>query len=427
MTSITEMTVESVVQALIDYRGKTPQKSDSGVRLITAKVIKQGRIEEDPAEYIAEDSYDTWMRRGLPQEGDSLITTEAPLGEVAMIGGDARIALAQRVILLRANPAVILPRFLYYELQTDFVQAGLAARSTGTTVLGIKQSELRQVKVRVLPLPAQRRIASILSAYDDLIENHRKRIAILEEMARRRYREWFVHFRYPGHEAMSLVDSPLGRIPQEWKATTLEAVCSEDCGIQTGPFGSQLHESDYSPSGVPVVMPRILIGFRIDATDADHIPEETAQRLTRHRMQSGDIVYGRRGDIGRRAFISQKHVGWFCGTGCLRIRPNREIICPFYLFNHLGQDAVLSNIRGRAQGVTLPNLSASVMESVPITVPPRLVQKSFESAALPMHELAENLHDQIDVLRRTRDLLLPRLMSGTLSVEALATAEAAVP
>jgi type I restriction enzyme S subunit len=141
-------------------------------------------------------------------------------------------------------------------------------------------------------------------------------------------------------------------------------------------------------------------------------------------MLPGDIVYGRRGDIGRRAFISRKYAGWFCGTGCLRIRPNPGVISPFYLFNHLGQDEVLGNIRGRAQGVTLPNLSAGVMESVPITIPPRQIQESFESAAIPMQELAENLHDQIHVLRRTRDLILPRLMSGTLAVEALATAEA---
>src|SRR5947208_2913921 len=93
--------IGDLIESLIDYRGKTPPKSDSGVPLITAKVIKGGVILDEPREYIADGIFDAWMRRGLPRTGDILITTEAPLGEVAQVGEDARIALAQRVILLR--------------------------------------------------------------------------------------------------------------------------------------------------------------------------------------------------------------------------------------------------------------------------------------------------------------------------------------
>src|SRR4051794_13136472 len=110
-------TIEEVTERLIDYRGKTPEKSASGVRLITAKVIKGGRILDEPAEFISDGSYDSWMRRGLPMQHDVLITTEAPLGEVARLRMPDRIALAQRVILLRGKPDIIDQTYYFYALQ----------------------------------------------------------------------------------------------------------------------------------------------------------------------------------------------------------------------------------------------------------------------------------------------------------------------
>jgi hypothetical protein len=155
-SQFTARTIEEVVECLIDYRGKTPPKTGSGVRLITAKVIKGGQILDEPAEFIAADFYDEWMRRGLPQDLDVLITTEAPLGEVALLRLREPVALAQRVILLRANKNIVDPRFLFHALQGEFTQAELRARSSGTTVLGIKQSELRQVRVMLPALRVQR-------------------------------------------------------------------------------------------------------------------------------------------------------------------------------------------------------------------------------------------------------------------------------
>ena len=99
-----EQPLGDLLEALIDYRGKTPPKSTSGIPLITAKVIKGGVINEDGLEYVSEETYSSWMRRGFPKLGDILITTEAPLGEVAQLRTDSRVALAQRVILLRADP-----------------------------------------------------------------------------------------------------------------------------------------------------------------------------------------------------------------------------------------------------------------------------------------------------------------------------------
>src|ERR1039457_111189 len=172
MNGFPTKTIEAVTLDLIDYRGKTPTKTADGVKLITAKVVKDGFIVEGEHEYIAETDYDAWMRRGLPKQWDILITTEAPLGEVAQLRSPEHIALAQRVILLRGNPSVIDQNFYFHALKSPFVQAGLKARSSGTTVLGIKQSELWRVQIPYPDLPIQHRIASILAAYDDLIKNN---------------------------------------------------------------------------------------------------------------------------------------------------------------------------------------------------------------------------------------------------------------
>ena len=286
----------------------------------------------------------------------------------------------------------------------------------------LNQGILERIELPLPSLPVQRRIAGILAAYDELIENSQRRIKILEAMARALYREWFVHFRFPGHESVPRVASALGEIPQGWRLAELADVCAGDKGIQTGPFGSQLHESDYSVEGVPVVMPKDLIGYRVRPDNIARIPEATAEKLSRHRMQPGDIVYGRRGDIGRRAFVMSHQAGWFCGTGCLRIRANPDLVNGWFLFNYLGQDDVVGLIKGRAQGVTMPNLNTGLLASIPLRLPPKTLQDDFARLTFPMAEAVEALTAKTQNLRRTRDLLLPRLLSGQIDVEALADA-----
>src|SRR3989442_8805516 len=124
--------LEDCMEALIDYRGKTPEKASIGVPLITAKIVKGGRIEK-PDEFIAVDDYEPWMRRGIPKAGDVVITTEAPLGEVAQLGAE-RIVLAQRLIALRGKPGLLDNGFLKFLLQSEDVQDQLRARASGTTV-----------------------------------------------------------------------------------------------------------------------------------------------------------------------------------------------------------------------------------------------------------------------------------------------------
>jgi type I restriction enzyme S subunit len=258
----------------------------------------------------------------------------------------------------------------------------------------------------------QDKIVSTLCAYDDLIENNRRRIQLLEQAARLLYKEWFVHLRFPGHEHVTITDG----VPEGWSRSNLSVICPGKEGIQTGPFGSQLHQSDYSHDGVPVVMPQDLRDLRVSTEKVARVPESLADKLSRHRLKLGDIVYGRRGDIGRRALIGNRQVGFLCGTGCLRLRPDAAIADPVFLYQALGERRVQEDIRNRAKGSTMPNLSSRSMGPVTVAIPPGKLQREFSLHARTTIDQIELLEKAIEKAANARDLLLPRLMNGEIAV-----------
>lgn len=235
-SDITLMCLEDAVEALIDYRGKTPKKMTSGVPLITAKVIKNGEILE-PNEFIAPESYDSWMVRGLPKVGDVVLTVEAPLGQVAQLT-ESYVALAQRVVTLRGKEGVLDNTYLKYLLMTPKMQAALDGRSSGSTVKGIKQSELRKVELELPDIDTQRKVASILASLDSKIANNKAMNQTLEKLAQRIFKSWFIDFDpvkankeglpfdglSPEIQALfpsEFEDSELGMIPKGWEAAPL--------------------------------------------------------------------------------------------------------------------------------------------------------------------------------------------------------------
>lgn len=314
------------------------------------------------------------------------------------------------LIRVRLRRDVAYPLFYNYYFKSP--SSGMKSIVMQGVQAGIRGNDLKRLTVAVPPLSEQRRVADSLSAYDNLIENNRRRIALLEEAARLLYREWFVHFRFPGHEYARITDG----LPEGWTVQRLSDLCDPKDGIQTGPFGSQLHQSDYTETGVPVVMPKDLKGFRVESEGIARIPEELADKLGRHRMAVGDTVYGRRGDIGRRAYIGRRQEGFFCGTGCLRIRPIPSQIDPRYLFDTFGASQVAGFITNQAKGSTMPNLSGGALKKVPIPCAPMRLQRLYVEAVEPQFELMETLVEQNQKLAQARDLLLPRLMSGEIAV-----------
>ena len=176
----------------------------------------------------------------------------------------------------------------------------------------------------------------------------------------------------------------------EWKEYKL----GEIANVQTGPFGSQLHQSDYVDVGIPSIMP-VNIGDRMNISTEKivYITEEDAMRLSRYRVQVGDIVYSRRGDVEKCAYINESEVGWLCGTGCLRIRMNSSHVDSKFVAYYLSTDEMKSWLSNNAVGTTMPNLNSSILQQVPLTLPPLDEQKRIAS-------ILSSLDDKIDLLNR---------------------------
>jgi type I restriction enzyme, S subunit len=176
-------------------------------------------------------------------------------------------------------------------------------------------------------------------------------------------------------------------------------VCSLSGGdIQTGPFGSQLHASDYVQSGIPSIMPVNIGDNRINAEGIARITPEDARRLERYTVRPGDIVYSRRGDVERRALIRDEEDGWLCGTGCLRVRFGDGFVDPLFASYYLGHPDVRAWIVRHAVGATMPNLNTSILSALPFVLPPISEQRAIA-------HILGTLDDKIDLNRRMNETL----------------------
>jgi len=186
-----------------------------------------------------------------------------------------------------------------------------------------------------------------------------------------------------------------------WREATLGEICDTVDGlIQTGPFGSQLHESDYAHEGIPVVMPKDIVQGSISTASIARVPLAHVERLSRHRLQPGDIVYGRRGDIGRQALVRTEQGGWLCGTGCLRISLGKSVVDPMFLHYYLRQESMVRWVANKAVGATLPNLNTGILRSVPILVPPLALQRRLAGILSAYDDLVENCQRRIRILEQ---------------------------
>ena len=173
--------IEQKLDRIIDYRGRTPTKVEAGIPLLTAKNVRDGYIDEEPREFIAESAFNSWMTRGIPKPGDVLFTTEAPMGNVALVP-EYRIALAQRLLTLCPKPDELLQDYLFWLLQWRRSTERLELLTSGSTVVGVKQSVFRKVEFRFPGLEEQRRISVILNSLDSAYKNQRSNLTKLRSL-----------------------------------------------------------------------------------------------------------------------------------------------------------------------------------------------------------------------------------------------------
>lgn len=412
--------LESVVEAIIDYRGRSPRKTTSGVPLITAKIVKGGRI-LTPEEFIAPEDYDEWMKRGLPKTGDVVITTEAPLGEVAQLDG-TKVALAQRLIALRGKADVLDSTFLKFVLQTKSVQDGLKARSTGTTVAGIRQSELRLVQIPLPPIDEQREIANILGALDDKIELNRKMNETLEAMARALFKSWFIDFDpvrakaegrdtgLPAHIAAlfpdSFEDSALGEIPMGWQAVPLPDAIDVNPSrlLRKGEIAPYLDMANMPTSG--------------------HVPDEVIDRSfgSGMRFMNGDTLVARitpcleNGKTAFVDFLQDGQIGWG-STEYIVLRPKPPLTNEFaYCLARSMEfrEFAIQSMTGSSGRQRVPAESLSHLQ---LAVPPEPVAQAFGRVVAPLFARAAKAINESRTLATLRDALLPRLISGEIRLD----------
>ena len=305
-------------------------------------------------------------------------------------------------------------RWLHYYLRDTQVIAFIAQQAVGATMPNLNTSILRSIPIRFPDLKEQRRIASILSAYDDLIENNTRRIAILEEMARRIYEEWFVRFRFPGHEQVKMVESELGLIPEGWKVVSLGDVCA-------------INAKSIRPANAPDEILYIDIASVVPGAITQKQPYRFSEAPGRARrvVQNGDVIWSCvRPNRRSYALVLQPEPTLIASTGFAVI--SAKSVPYSYLYFSVTTDDFVGFLTNHATGAAYPAVTASTFESAQLLMPQAEVADRFHSIAAPMLDLSETLKRKNANLRATRDLLLPKLISGELDVSTLPEPEEAI-
>ena len=362
---------------------------------------------------------------------------EGGTGDVKM--SPAKCSITNLSIVLTPDETKVAQRFLFWTLRGSDTHRLRTGSAQAQIVIG----SLEKLRV-IIPhsIGEQVRIAQVLDELDDRIALLRETNATLEAIAQALFKSWFVDFDPVRAKQQGLApagmddaaadlfpdsfeESALGPVPMGWPCIDLGEL-TQRCGgrIQTGPFGSQLHAKDYVDAGIPVVMPKDIVNRRVSTDSIARIGAADVERLARHKLQAGDIVFSRRGDVERHAPITEREVGWLCGTGCLLVRPGAHWQSPGFLSLLLDAPRARTWLVQHAVGATMPNLNTGILSSVPVVLPPAALLAAFDSLVAVTEVQRSSNASMAETLAEIRDTLLPRLISGQLrlpNVESVAT------
>lgn len=400
-----ERPVEELCYAIVDCVNRTAPvvTGPTPYRMIRTTNVRDGFIDLTETRFVEEEVYKTWTRRQVPLPGDVILTREAPLGEVGMIRPGAHVFLGQRLVSYRTNPDVLDNRFLLYFLRSEQGKAQVLSFGMGSTVAHMRVPDAKKLKIPTPPIDTQRRIAAMLGAYDDLIEVNRRRVAVLEEMARVLFEEWFLRFRFPGHESVSILDTPDGPLPVGWLCGQLGDLVYQ-VRDTTSP-GDHLRDRAY----VPIEC----IGRRTFALD-DVRPSADAQSSLQLFLR-GDILFG-----AMRAYfhkVAPAPLDGVTRSTCFVLRPRSAALFSYALMS-LFRDDTVAYAATHSKGSTIPYAQwGGVLERMKCSIPPGELLQRFNALIQPMVELIQTAWLGNRHLATSRDLLLPRLISGQLSLE----------
>ena len=369
------------------------KRQAAGIIYLTSKNIKHEKLSLVNIDYISEEDFKKYFRKNSkviksPQIDDVLLCIiGASMGDSCFVKVKKTFGLSSSVAILRANESILFPKYLYYWTRGYIFQDALYGIKGGAAQGYASQEMIKSLPLNYPPLPTQCKIAAILSAYDRLIENNTRRIEILEEMARSIYREWFVKFRFPGHEQTQMVDSELGLIPEGWEVGRLDDALILQRGFD-------LPTQQRKEGNIPIYASTGVTGTHNEA-----------------KVKAPGVVTGRSGSLGTVIYIDEDF--WPLNT-TLWVKEFRRVT-PLYAF-YLLSDLKLEQYNS---GAAVPTLNRNDIHGRLVVRPPQKLLEQLNLFVEPLLVLKKNLLKRSDNLRRTRDLLLPRLISGEIDVENL--------
>ena len=373
--------------------------SDSGTPVVMPKDIIEGKVSEKSIARVGQEHVDRLIQhRLLP--GDIVYGRRGDIGRQALIRDrESGWLCGTGCLRITLGKGQVDPKWLHYYLRDQGVIAFIAQQAIGATMPNLNTSILRNIPIRFPERSTQRRIASILSAYDDLIENNTRRIAILEEMARRIYEEWFVRFRFPGHEQVKMVESELGMIPEGWTVHPLQNIATVTMGLS--PKGESYNTNG---DGIPLINGPVEFGDRFTMC----VKWTTAPTKL---CSAGDFIICVRGSTTGKYVKSD---GVYClGRGVCAIKSTWQCFVD-QMFMHQ-----LPILLAQTGGSTFPSWTGPQLKLHPVLLPSIDLLSRFESLVQPMNATVLNYSRKNANLRATRDLLLPKLISGELDVSSL--------
>lgn len=401
------MTLRDVCIDIWDCPHTTANDEGEGYPLIRTPNIGKGRFILDGVHRVCEDVYNLRNKRAIPQDDDLIFAREAPAGNVAIIKNGQKLCLGQRTVLIRPDKEKVNPDFLTYFLLAPIQQHALLKTANGSTASHVNMKAIRDLKIELPIREYQDRAASTIADYDNLIELNNKRIAILEEMAMRTYREWFVFFRFPGHETTEFVEG----LPKGWTYKQLEEIIKFDRGC------SYTSEEIDVTEGVKLINLKNIKSY--GGYNYDGLKLFAGSYKPQHIVKKGDLVMGvtdmtqDRRTVGAVALIPEYSETAIISTDLVRVKSKLPNIFLYAMFRFGGYSKFISEF---ANGSNVLHLKPSAIRKQLLPVPSLNIIQQFDNIISPIVDEMEILTSKNSQLQQMRDRLLPQLMSGQIEV-----------
>ena len=347
---------------------------------------------------------DDLLRKGKLQRGDIVYTTRGTVGNAALYSESVpfeNIRINSGMVILRCHEDIVDKQYLYQVLKSEHFRPYFKKYCTGSAQPQLPIINFSKIELNIPEVATQRRIADILSAYDDLIENNRKQIKLLEEAAQRLYKEWFVDLLFPGHEHTKIVDG----VPEGWEIFRF----SDKVKIMSGGT-PKTDNSNYYGGEIPFYTPKDSGGAFFAFQTETNITEEGLDNCNSHLYPENTIIITARGTVGKTTLLA---VPMAMNQSCYALKSD-EINAPYYLFFALNQEIIA--LRTMSNGGVFNTIVVKTFDRIHIRIPPDNLIQRFENMVTPVMELIKAKTKENFALSEARDRLLPELMSGEVEV-----------